>query len=69
MKKIFIAGCGQPLLDMFEFLSVRFDIIGVILDFERKDKHPWFHVALPNKSIQVYTFENVDFLKPHAIVV
>jgi methionyl-tRNA formyltransferase len=69
MKKLIIAGFGQPLLDLFDFLSDRFEIVGVILDYERKSKHPWFHEALAAKSIQVYTFEDVARLKPDAIVV
>ena len=69
MKRLIIAGFGQPLLDLFEFLSVRFEIVGVILDYERKNKHPWFHEALAKKSIKVFNFDAVDALKPDAIVV
>lgn len=69
MKKLIIAGFGQPLLDMIGFLDSRFEILGVILDYERKEKFPAFHEALRERAIAVYSFQDLSKLQPDAVIV
>jgi methionyl-tRNA formyltransferase len=69
MKKVILAGFGQPLLDLYESLKNQFLILGVILDYERKEKYPLFHEILSNESITVYSFEEAQSLNLDAVIV
>lgn len=69
MKKVFIAGFGQPLIDLYENLKEQFQVLGVILDYERKAAYPWFYEYLSKNTIATYTFEEASMLKPDAVVV
>jgi methionyl-tRNA formyltransferase len=69
MKKLMIAGFGQPLLDLYGFLEQQFDIVGVILDYERREKFASFHESLESKAIKIYSFEDLPELKPDVVVV
>jgi SepF-like predicted cell division protein (DUF552 family) len=64
-----IAGFGQPLLDLYGFLEQQFDIVGVILDYERREKFASFHKSLEIKAIKIYSFEDLSELKPDVVVV
>ena len=69
MKKLMIAGFGQPLLDLYGFLEQQFDIVGVILDYERREKFASFHESLESRAIKIYSFEDLPELKPDVVVV
>ncbi len=58
MKRIFLAGFGQPLIDLYESLKGRFEIVGVILDYERRSKFPFFYDFLTSQNLGVYSFED-----------
>ncbi|HOZ74696.1 MAG TPA: formyltransferase family protein [Flavobacterium sp.] len=58
MKRIFLAGFGQPLIDLYESLKGRFDIVGVILDYERRAKFPLFYDFLASQKLGIYSFED-----------
>ena len=62
MKKVILAGFGQPLIDLYEGLKNQFFILGVILDYERREKYLRFHEFLANESIAVYSFEDAQSL-------
>jgi hypothetical protein len=49
-EKNFLAGFGQPLIDLYESLKGRFDIVGVILDYERRVKFPLFYDFLASQN-------------------
>lgn len=69
MKRLIIAGFGQPILDLIGFFENRFEIIGVILDYERKSKFPAFYEYLEVNEISIYSFEDVCILQPDAVIV
>lgn len=58
MKRIFLAGFGQPLIDLYESLKGRFEIVGVILDYERRAKFPFFYDFLASQKLGIYSFED-----------
>lgn len=64
-----LAGFGQPIIDLFESLKDQFQILGVIPDYERKAKYPWFYEYLSKESISIFSFEEANGLNPDAIIV
>lgn len=69
MKKVMLAGFGQPLLDLYESLKDRFQIIGFITDYERKAKHPWFYEYLSSEKISIFSFQEAQSLNLDAVIV
>jgi methionyl-tRNA formyltransferase len=69
MKKVMLAGFGQPIIDLFESLKSQFQILGVIPDYERKAKYPWFYEYLSKESISIFSFEEANGLNPDAVIV
>jgi methionyl-tRNA formyltransferase len=69
MKKVILAGFGQPLIDLYEGLKNQFFILGAILDYERREKYLWFHEFLANESITVYSFEDAQSLNVDAVII
>ncbi len=64
-----LAGFGQPIIDLFESLKSQFQILGVIPDYERKAKYPWFYEYLSKESISIFSFEEANGLNPDAVIV
>lgn len=64
-----LAGFGQPIIDLFESLKDQFQILGVIPDYERKAKYPWFYEYLSKESISIFSFEEANGLNPDAVIV
>jgi methionyl-tRNA formyltransferase len=69
VKKVILAGFGQPLIDLFKSLKDQFLILGVILDYERKEKYSCFHDFLASESIEIYSFEKAQTLNLDAVVI
>ncbi len=69
MKKIILAGFGQPIFDLIKSLKCNFEILGVIPDYNRQSKYPEFYVELKNLNIPILKFGEVGSLKAEAILV
>lgn len=69
MKKLIIAGFGQPIIDLYNVLKNKFHISGVILDYERKQKFPSFYEFLSQENLKTYSFEEAQILQPDVILV
>ena len=69
MKKIVIAGFGQPVLDLINTFEDKFDVKGVILDYERPKKFPSFYKKLEMLSISILSIDNINLLNIDAIIV
>ena len=57
------------MLDLYGFLEQQFEIVGVILDYERREKFASFHESLESKAIKIYSFEDLPELNPDVVVV
>lgn len=64
-----LAGFGQPILDLYNSMKNKFEVSGVIPDFNRKAKFPAFYSYLSGESIPICSFDDINILKPDAIVV
>lgn len=69
MKKIMLAGFGQPIIDLYESSKDKFEIVGVIPDYARTAKFPFFYDYLAKESIAICSFNDVELLKPEAVIV
>lgn len=69
MKKIVIAGFGKPVLDLINIFKDKFDIKGVILDYERPKKSPSFYKKLEMLSISILSIDNINQKNIDAIIV
>lgn len=69
MRKIILAGFGEPLLSLLETLLGEFKIIGIILDFDRKKSNPLFYEEIAKRNIAIYQFSDVSRFQIDAIVV
>lgn len=67
--KIILAGFGQPIIDLHNYLSDQFTIMGVILDYHRKAKFPFFYEFLDRNHLPVLDFDKSNELQPDAIIV
>jgi methionyl-tRNA formyltransferase len=69
MKKIVIAGFGQPVLDLISSFQNRFEIVGVAVDYHRKLKFPDFYAELERKQIKILESLEVQELNVDALIV
>ncbi len=69
MKKIMLAGFGQPLLDLFQSLNGIFKVIGIIPDYNRRVKDPMFYKFFADKDIPIYTFKEAENFNSDAVIV
>jgi len=69
MKKIIIAGFGQPVIDLFQSLKERFEILGIIPDYDRRAKFPFFYDFIEVQKLSILSFEAIEGLHPDAIIV
>ncbi len=69
MKKIIIAGFGQPVIDLYNCLENKFEVVGVILDYERRVKFPFFYDFLTSKNLPILSCETVQDYNPDLILV
>lgn len=69
MKKIVIAGFGQPALNLVKSFKQRFTVLGIIHDYERKSKFPSYYESLANEGIPVITFEDANTMEVDGIIV
>lgn len=69
MNKLVIAGFGQPVLDLINHFKEKFHIVGVLLDYERRAKFPYFYEELEKKSISILSIEEINSSEIDAIVV
>lgn len=69
MKKVVIAGFGDPLLNLITHFSHKFIIVGVILDYERRVRFPDFYLELERREIKILTFTNISKFKIDSIIV
>jgi methionyl-tRNA formyltransferase len=69
MKKVVIAGFGQPIIDLIIYFCNRFEIVGVVLDYDRSSKYPDFYLELKKRKIQILSFSNINKYELDAIVV
>ncbi len=69
MKKIIIAGFGQQVIDLYNCLENKFEVVGVILDYERRVKFPFFYDFLTSKKLPILSFETVQDYNPDLILV
>jgi len=67
MKKIIIAGFGQPVIDLYLGLKNPFQVIGVITDYQRHQRFPYFYEFLENENLPLLTFETLDTFQPDAV--
>lgn len=69
MKKIVIAGFGQPALDLINNFKDKFVIAGVILDYERRKKNPFFYLKLAEKNIPIFSINDINSLDIDGVIV
>lgn len=69
MKKIFLAGFGQPLIDLYHGVKEKFEVVGVILDYERRAKFPFFYEFLESQKLKICTFDDLITVEHHATIV
>jgi methionyl-tRNA formyltransferase len=69
MKKIVLAGFGQPVLDLILCFSNKFEIVGVILDYDRRAKFVNFYLELEKLKIQILSFSTIVDFNIDALVV
>jgi methionyl-tRNA formyltransferase len=69
MKKLLIAGFGQPLIDLYLGLKHQFDVIGVIPDYHRRQQFPSFYEFLEKENIPILSFDMVANNQPDAVIV
>ncbi|MBS1534237.1 MAG: hypothetical protein JST78_04100 [Bacteroidetes bacterium] len=67
--KIVLAGFGQPIVDLYYWLESRFDILGVIPDYHRRAKFPFFYEFLESKQLPILDFQRANELQAEAIIV
>ena len=69
MKKIVIAGFGQPVLDLINNFKDKFDILGVVLDYERRKKFPFFYKELEEKIIPIFSIKEINSIDIDGVIV
>jgi methionyl-tRNA formyltransferase len=69
MKKVVVAGFGQPMIDLINCFGNRFEIVGVVLDYDRSSKFPEFYLELKKRKIQILSFSSINDFRIDAIVV
>lgn len=69
MKNIVLAGFGDPLLNLAEVLTNEFEIVGVILDYQRKLSQPAFYEKLGQLSLKQLSLSNLVDLDVDLVVV
>ena len=69
MKRIFLAGFGQPLIDLYNSVKGKFEVVGVILDYERRAKFPFFYDFLESQKLKIYAFDDLKVIQHHGTVV
>lgn len=67
--KIVLAGFGQPIIDLYHWLETRFEILGVIPDYHRRAKFPFFYAFLEEHQLPILDFAQANELQPQAIIV
>ncbi|NHM06459.1 hypothetical protein G4D82_04440 [Flavobacterium sp. CYK-4] len=67
--KIVLAGFGQPIIDLYQWLASDFDILGIIVDYHRRAKFPNFYEFLESNQLSILDFESAQKLQAQAIVV
>lgn len=69
MKQIIIAGFGQPFIDLYSGMKNSFQVIGVITDYHRQQRFPYFYEFLEKENLRLLTFDALDTEKPDAVIV
>jgi len=69
MKRVFLAGFGQPLIDLYNSLKDKFVVVGVITDYERRTKFPFFYDFLKSKALELYSFNDLHAIAHDGTVV
>jgi len=69
MKKVIIAGFGQPVIDLYQSLKDRLEILGIIPDYHRRAKFPFFYDFIDQEQLPILSFEESENLRPDAIIV
>jgi methionyl-tRNA formyltransferase len=69
MKKIVLAGFGQPVIDLIINLEKKFEVIGVVLDYNRSSKFPDFYLELNRREIPILSFSEINSYVVDAIIV
>ncbi len=69
MKKIVIAGFGQPVIDLYHSFKNKFEVVGVILDYERRIKFPFFYDFLASENLPIVSFETINDYSPDLVLV
>jgi methionyl-tRNA formyltransferase len=69
MKKIIIAGFGQPVIDLYSGLKQNFEIVGIVLDYQRRERFPYFYEFLEKENLPLLTFESIADIQKDAVVV
>ena len=67
--KIVLAGFGQPMIDLYHLLESRFDVLGVVPDYHRRAKFPFFYAFLEEHQLPILDFAQANELQPQAIIV
>ena len=69
MRKIVLAGFGNPLLNLVKVMANEFEILGVILDYQRKLSQPTFHEKLSQLSLKQLTLQQLVDIDVDVVVV
>lgn len=63
-----IAGFGQPVIDLYKSFGGKFEVLGVILDYNRKKKFPFFYEFLSAHNLAICDFDEIGRLQPELII-
>jgi methionyl-tRNA formyltransferase len=69
MRKIVLAGFGNPLLDLVKAMANEFEIVGVVLDYQRKLSQPTFHETLSQLPLKQLTLQQLADIDVDLVVV
>lgn len=69
MKKIIIAGFGQPVIDLYHSLKGSVEILGIIPDYNRRAAFPFFYDFIEEQQLPILSFETVEGWHPDAVIV
>ncbi len=67
--KIVLAGFGQPIIDLYSWLQADFEISGVIPDYHRRAKFPFFYEFLEQNQLPLLDFQEANERSSEAIIV
>lgn len=69
MKKLVIAGFGQPVIDLYQSLKSTFEVLGVIPDYNRSLQFPFFYDFLKEEELDILSFDDAGKLNLDVVLV